>query len=106
MIHTQNRTPCYHYLFCHKAIQINMKRFRNLLILYSSVKMGLLFTDSAVNNLPVVQETWVPGFNPWVGKILCRRKWQPTSLFLLGKFHGQRSLAGYSPWDCKELDTT
>ena len=27
-------------------------------------------------------------------------------VFLLRKFHGQRSLAGYSPWGCKELDTT
>ena len=29
-------------------------------------------------------------------------KWQPTLVFLLGKFHGQRSLAGYSPWGCKD----
>ena len=28
------------------------------------------------------------------------------SVFLTGKFHGQRSLVGYSPWGCKELDTT
>ena len=35
-----------------------------------------------------------------------RRKWQPTPVFLPGKFHGQRSLVGYSPWGCKELDTT
>ena len=38
------------------------------------------------------------GFNPWVQTIPCRRKWQPTPVFLLGEFHGQRSLAGYSPW--------
>ena len=30
----------------------------------------------------------------------------PTPVFLLGEFHGQRSLLGYSPWGCKELDTT
>ena len=30
----------------------------------------------------------------------------PTLVFLPGKFHGQRILAGYSPWDCKELDTS
>ena len=35
-----------------------------------------------------------------------RRKWQPTPVFLPGKFHGQRSLAGNSPWGYKELDTT
>ena len=34
-------------------------------------------------------------FDPWVGKIPCKRKWQPTLVFLPGKFHGQRSLVGY-----------
>ena len=33
-------------------------------------------------------------------------KWQPTPVFLPGKFHGQRSLVGYSPWDGKESATT
>ena len=41
------------------------------------------------------------GFDPWVGKIHCSRKWQPTPVFLPGKFHGQRSLEGYSPWVSK-----
>ena len=36
--------------------------------------------------------------NPWVGKIPWRRAWQPTPVFLPGRSHGQRSLAGYSPW--------
>ena len=47
-----------------------------------------------------------PGFNPWVGKIPWRRKWQSTPVLLPGKSHGQRSLVGYSPWGRKELDTT
>ena len=47
-----------------------------------------------------------PRFNPWVKKIPWRRKWQPTPVFLPGKFHGQRSLVGYSPWGCKESDKT
>ena len=34
-----------------------------------------------------------------------RRIWQCTSVFLAGKFHGQRSLAAYSPWGCKVSDT-
>ena len=46
------------------------------------------------------------GFNPWVRKILWRRKWQLDPIFLPGKFHGQRSLAGYSPWGHKESDAT
>ena len=45
-------------------------------------------------------------FNPWVRKLPWRRKWQPTPVFLPGKSHGQRSLAGYSPWGHKELDRT
>ena len=47
-----------------------------------------------------------PGFDPWVGKIHWRRKWQPTPVFMSVKFHGLRSLVGYSPWGHKELDTT
>ena len=46
----------------------------------------------------------VHGLDPWIGKIPWRRKWQPTPVFLPGESHGQRSLAGYSPWGCKESD--
>ena len=46
------------------------------------------------------------GFDSWVGKIPWRRKWQPTPVFLPGKFHGQRSLVGYSQWGHKESDRT
>ena len=45
-------------------------------------------------------------FDHWVGKILWRRKWEPTPVFLPGKSHGQRSLTGYSPWGCRKLETT
>ena len=45
------------------------------------------------------------GFNPWVGKMTWSRKWQPTPVFLPGKFHGRRDwLAVVS--GCKERDTT
>ena len=44
--------------------------------------------------------------DPWVRKIPWRRKWQPTPVFLPGKFRGQRSLGGHSPWGRKESDTT
>ena len=57
--------------------------------------------SSVVKNLPAKQ----PEFDPWVGKILWRRKWLPAPIFLPGKSHGQRSLVSYSPWGCKELDT-
>ena len=44
--------------------------------------------------------------HPWVRKIPWRRKWQCTPVFFPGKFRGQRSLMGYSPWGCKESDLT
>ena len=53
-----------------------------------------------VKNLPAMQETW---FDPWVGKISWGREWLPTLISLPGECHGQRSLAGYSPWGCEEL---
>ena len=46
------------------------------------------------------------GFDPWVGKISWRRKWQPTQVSFPGKSHGQRSLVGCSPWSHKESGTT
>ena len=51
-------------------------------------------------------EQYRPRFDPWMGKIPWRRKWHPTPVFLPWKFHGQRSLVGYSPGDCKERDVT
>ena len=46
------------------------------------------------------------GSIPWVGKIPWRKAWEHTPVFLAGKFHRQRSLAGYSPEGHKESDTT
>ena len=56
-----------------------------------------------VKNLPAI---WRPGFDPWVGRIPWRRERLPSPVFLPGELHGQRSLVGYSPWSCKESDTT
>ena len=54
-------------------------------------------------NLPAMQESQVRSL---VRKILWRREWLPTLVFLPGKSHGQRSLVGYSPWGHKKSDTT
>ena len=61
-----------------------------------------------VKNLSAMQET---DFDPRVGKIPWRRAWQPNTgnplqYSCLENLHGQRSLAGYSPWGLKELNTT
>ena len=69
-------------------------------------KKGTFQAVLVVKNLPATQETQQTWFNPWVGRIPWRRKWQPTLVLLTGKSHGQRSLAGYSPWGHKESDMT
>ena len=56
-----------------------------------------------LKRLPAMQET---GFDPWVGKIPWRRKWQPTPVFLPGESRRRRSLEGYGPRGHKELDMT
>ena len=46
------------------------------------------------------------GFDPWIRKIPCGRKWQPNPVFLLGRYYGQRNTAGYSCMGFQESDTT
>ena len=46
------------------------------------------------------------GIHPWLRKIPWRREWQLSPVFLRGKSHGQRRLAGYNPWGHKESDMT
>ena len=67
---------------------------------------NLSFPGGAAGNEPTCQGRRCKrhGFDPWVGKIPWKRKWQPTPVFLPGTFHGQRSLAGYSLGGCKESD--
>ena len=59
-----------------------------------------------VKNRPAVQETQETRFDPWVGNIRWRRAWQFTPIPLPGESHGQRNLAGYSPWGRRGSDTT
>ena len=63
-------------------------------------------SDSAVKKVLLQCKRWKRlVYDPWLGKIPWRRAWKPTPVFWPGKSHGQRSLVGYSPWGCKELDT-
>ena len=58
-----------------------------------------------VKNSPVnVGDARDVGSIPGLGRFPWRRKWQLAPIFLPEKFQGQRSLMGYSPWGCKELD--
>ena len=61
---------------------------------------------SVVKNPPANASFRGRGFSPWAGKIPWSRKWQPAPVCLPGKFHGQRSLAGYSLCGHKESDRT
>ena len=67
---------------------------------FLGVQILLLISDQfalvaqMVKSLPVLQEICVQ-FLGW--GYLWRREWLPTPVFLPGEFHGQRSLAGYSP---------
>ena len=72
-------------------------------LLYLQEVGSLPLVAQLVKNPPAMWETWDL---PWVGKIPWRREGLPTPIFLPGELHGQRSLEGYRPWDCKESDTT
>ena len=60
-----------------------------------------LFPNSSVVKVSTCQRRRGT-FDPWVGKVPCRAKRQPTPVLLPGESHGQKSLVGYSPWGHKE----
>ena len=70
-------------------------RHRTLLMFHEEIQPSIVKPGSC-------QCRW-HRFNPWAGTIPWRRKWQLTPVFLSRKFHGQRSLAGYSPWGHKAV---
>ena len=75
--------------------------------------IAYMYACTVVKNLPAKKKKKESacqcrrhGFDPWVGTIPWSKKWQPTPVFLPGKFQGQRRLAGCSPWGRKELGMT
>ena len=75
-------------------------------IIYTKLCLHLSGTSLVAQTVSICLQCGRPRFNPWVRKTSWRRKWQPTPVLLPGKFHGWRSLVGYSPWGRKESDTT
>ena len=70
------------------------------------VKKKCDYTSLGLRRWRTCLEWGRPRFNPWVGKIPWRRKWQSTPVFLPGESYGWRSLVGYSPCSRKESDMT
>ena len=64
---------------------------------------GASLVSHMIKNLPAMQETWIRSLGQ---EDPMRRKWIPSPVFLSGESHGHGSLAGYSPWSCKESDMT
>ena len=70
------------------------------------MKKRVSLVAQTVKNLPAMWETWVRSLGQEDPLLPRRKAWQPTPGFLPGESHGQRSLAGYSPWGRKESDRT
>ena len=68
-------------------------------VMYYLIDIGVFPGGSAAKNLPAN----IGNSSPWVGKIPWRREWQPIPLFLPRQSQGERSLAGYSSWGCRQL---
>ena len=92
------------YLFMNFVLERTLKTNFPGTSLANCAAVPLASLDSAnfFDNLKTLPFHFVWAILP----MLWRRKWQPTPEFLLGELHGERSLVGYSPWDCKESDMT
>ena len=124
-IHGVHRNPCPSSWWCHSTISSSVVPISSCpqsSPASGSFQMSQLFTSggqsigvsAAASVLPMNNQAWFPlGWTGWISlqykglsRVFSRRKWQPTPVFLPGKVHGQRSLAGCSPWGYQEPDTT
>ena len=93
---SQESSPAPQFMTTGKTIVLTLWTFvgnvMSLLFCFLIRCLGLPWASlvaQLVKNLPAMQRPW---FNYWVRKMPWRRQWQPTSVFLPGKSHGQRSL--------------
>ena len=89
---------------CTPEANTSTRRVRHNLV--SEQQQQTLTKSSLVAQMVKCLQYGRPRFDPWVGRISWRRKWQPTPVFLPRESQGRRSLVGYSPWDRTESDTT
>ena len=99
------------YIFCKKLLFCGLKTVITYVIVNTVFQISTVyrlgFPRGTSGKEPTTNsEVKRHGFESWVEKIPWRRKWEPTLVFLPGKSHGQRSLAGYCPWGRKESDMT
>ena len=78
------------------SVSIHLSVFPSIIYLY--VSLGLHCWVSSKESACQCRRHKRPGFDPWVGRIPWRRKWQPTPVSLPGDSHGRRSLVGYNLW--------
>ena len=81
----------------------NFFKSRTRFVIHSLSLVQKSFSGGSYGKESACQHRWLRrcGFDPWVGKIPWRRKWQPSLVSLPEKSHGHRSLVGYSPWIAK-----
>ena len=85
-----------HLILCHPLLLLPSIFSSISIFLLISQHQGLFILSRRPINVSTIVNCGI-GFDPWGGKIPWRRKWQPTPVLLPGKFHGLRSLVGYSP---------
>ena len=78
----------------------HLHQSERLPLCFSRKESTCQFGDAGLIPGSIREQTCISSKIPWI------KKWQTTPVFLFGKSHGQRSLAGYSPWGHKDLDTT
>ena len=98
------------YWFCHISEYISCKStlclfqvYSKVIKLYKSRYLGFLGDSDGKESACSAGDL---GSVPGLGRFPWRREWLPTPVFLPGEFHGQQSLLGSSPWDCRESDMT
>ena len=94
---------CTHHIQIYYTMHIMSKLY---IYIYISVCIGIYRLPWWLRQWKTGLQCRRSGLSPWVGKVLWRREWLLTSVFLSTESQRQRSLAGYSPWGHKELDMT
>ena len=92
---------------CWKVIQYRVSKCQKSALISTAplTKLQFLSSFGGFHRYVCMPETFV-NLLDLLYDLSQRRQWQPTPVLLPGKSHGQRSLAGYSSWSHKDLDTT